>query len=77
MKKGLEAGTIKRIHMNRHVIRAGGANPLRIKTSKENIEAGSVFINGPSVVMYRPEKPLSCGAKAWVETRSAVLWEVV
>lgn len=31
-----------------------------------------VTIDGPSVVMYRPDKPLSCGAVAWIYTESAV-----
>jgi hypothetical protein len=28
---------------------------------------------GPSEVIYSPDKPLSCGAKVWVETHSEVL----
>jgi len=31
-----------------------------------------VLIHGPSRVVYSPDKPLSCGAKVWVETESLV-----
>jgi len=27
---------------------------------------------GPSRVVYSPDKPLSCGAKVWVETEAEV-----
>ena len=69
----LPAGTIKRIHVNQFDIRKSEAEPLRVKTSKENLPADTVEILGPSKVVYRPDKPLSCGAKCWVETRSEVL----
>lgn len=32
-------------------------------------------ILGPSSVRYRPEKPLSCGAKCWIETESEIVME--
>ena len=69
--------TITRIHVNQHVIRAntksGVVNaPLTVKTSKSNTYATSVEINGPSRVVYSPDKPLSCGAKVWIETESEV-----
>lgn len=68
---------LKRIHVNKHVIRqnlkAGEqAPPIRIKTSKQNIACHKVEILGPSRVVYSPEKPLSCGARLWIETRSEV-----
>ena len=68
----------KRIHVNQHVIRAnakkGESNPpLTVKTSKANHKCTSVEVQGPSTVVYSPEKPLSCGAKVWVETNSPVL----
>ena len=31
-----------------------------------------VIIDGPSKVIYSPDKPLSCGARVWIETRSEV-----
>ena len=70
----------KRIHINQHVIRAnkknGEANPpITVKTSKRNIYADRVEIRGPSNVVYSPDKPLSCGAKVWIETEAPVFCE--
>jgi len=31
-----------------------------------------VKILGPAEIVYRPDKPLSCGARVWVETQSQV-----
>ena len=67
----------KRIHINQHKIRSNkkhGLNEPVItdKTSKSNDYAHEVEINGPSKVIYRPDKPLSCGAKVWVETEAEV-----
>ncbi len=60
------------IHVNQYVIRANkkdGRNhpPLTVKTYKANHYCYEVEINGPSKVVYSPEKPLSCGARVWVE----------
>ena len=68
---------IKRIHVNKHVIAANrkhGRNdpPLSIKVGGENIRTHAVMILGPSAVIHRPDKPLSCGARVWIETRSIV-----
>jgi hypothetical protein len=30
-------------------------------------------ILGSSTLVYRPDKPLSCGAKVWIETTSKVI----
>lgn len=70
-------GLLKRIHVNQHVIRANrklnvADPPIRIKTYRENVSASSVRIEGPSELIYSPEDPLSCGARLWIETRSAV-----
>ena len=66
---------LKRIHVNMHIIRrnhkTGEREPvLTVKTSKSNDYAHEVVINGPSKVVYSPDKPLSCGAKVWIETKS-------
>ena len=67
---------ITRIHVNQHNIRANskGANlpVLTVKTYKENIKCNSVVIDGPSTVVYSPDKPLPCGAKVWIETEANV-----
>ena len=70
------------IHVNQHVVKAnkknGVENPvLTCKTYKENIYAKELEIldEGGSVVakvVYSPDKPLSCGARVWIETHHEV-----
>ena len=67
-----------RIHVNQHKIRSnmkhGTNDPVfTVKTSKSNIYTHEVDIKGPSKVIYSPDKPLSCGAKVWIETESEVV----
>lgn len=66
------------IHVNQHVIKANSKNGtndpvLTVKTYKSNTYAHDVEIKGPSRVVYSPDKPLSCGAKVWIETESEVI----
>lgn len=66
------------IHVNQHIIRANrklGKDdpPLTVKTYKDRRNAHRVTINGPSEIIYTADKPLSCGAHAWVETQSEVI----
>ena len=68
----------KRIHVNQHVIRSNKKNNenkpvITVKTYKENIYGNEVQILGQSIVVYRPTKPLSCGAKVWIETDAEVV----
>jgi hypothetical protein len=65
------------IHVNQHVIKANAKNGMQdpvltIKTYKSNTYAHEVMIKGDSKVIYSPDKPLSCGAKVWIETNSQV-----
>jgi hypothetical protein len=65
------------VHVNQHIIKrnsnTGQREPvLTVKTYKDNTYATRVRINGPCVVVYSPDKPLSCGAKVWIETESPV-----
>ena len=67
----------KRIHINQHVIRAnkknGTHNPvITVKTSKRNHYTYAAEIDGLSRVVYSPNKPLSCGARVWIETKNEV-----
>lgn len=68
----LRGGTIKRLHVNQHVIKAnakgGDDPPLTVKTTGRNYKAREVRIDGPSTLVYRPDKPLDCGARVWIET---------
>ena len=68
----------KRIHINQHVIKrnakTGERKPvITVKTYKENIYGHEVDIKGPCRVVYSPDKPLSCGAKVWIETESDIM----
>ena len=65
------------IHVNQHAIRrnikAEQPKPvLTVKTYKDNTYAHEVSIDGPSRVVYSPHKPLSCGARVWIETEGTV-----
>ena len=66
------------IHVNQHNIRknikSDGLLPvLTVKTYKSNDYAYEVEIKGSSKIIYRPDKPLSCGARVWIETESEVI----
>ena len=63
--------------MNQHKIKSNkkyGLNEpvITVKTSKDNFYGSTVAIEGASTVVYSPDKPLSCGAKVWIETDSKV-----
>ena len=69
---------IKRIHINQHKIRSNKKHNtnepvITVKTYKSNDYGHEVCIKGESTVMYSPDKPLSCGAKVWIETDSEVM----
>ena len=71
------------IHVNQHVVRKnkkeGTTLPvLTVKTYNTNDYAHEAIImddNGKEVarVVYSPDKPLSCGARCWIETKNEVL----
>jgi cytidylate kinase len=64
------------IHVNQHKIRAGEQEVLTVKTYKSNDYASEadIVVDGKVVarIVYRPETPLSCGAKVWIETENEV-----
>jgi hypothetical protein len=69
------------IHVNQHNIKANvkGENlpVLTCKTYKTNEYANEAIIYGQdglpaAVIKYSPDKPLSCGAKVWIETYGKV-----
>jgi hypothetical protein len=70
------------IHVNQHQIKSKSKNNtqepvLTCKTYKSNDYAHEALIlddNGNEVarVVYRPDNPLSCGAKVWIETNYTV-----
>ena len=68
----------KKIHINQHKIRSNKKNNteepvITVKTSKNNNYAKEVDIMGKSKLVYRPNKPLSCGARVWIETDDKVV----
>lgn len=65
------------IHINQHIIRSnnktGAHDPvITCKRGSKNTYAQEVVIHGPSKVVYSPQKPLSCGARVWIETFAEV-----
>jgi len=65
------------IHVNQHKIRANINREykepvLTVKTYKSNDYAHEVSIKGDSTIVYSPDKPLSCGARVWIETEGIV-----
>ena len=64
------------VHVNQHKIRAGERDVLTVKTYKSNDYASEadIVVDGKVVakIVYRPDKPLSCGAKVWIETEGEV-----
>jgi hypothetical protein len=68
---------LTRIHINQHVIRRNKRDgtdepPITVKQGRTNTYCRSVEVLGPSRVVYSPCRPLSCGAKVWIETDSPV-----
>jgi hypothetical protein len=73
----------KIIHVNQHKIKSnaktGDRDPvLTCKTYKQNVYGHEVIIfdkegNEVAKVRYSPDKPLSCGAKVWLECHNEVM----
>lgn len=65
-----------RIHVNRHHIRLnadGGDRPVfTAATYKATRRGHSIRIDGPCELVYHPDNPLKCGARAWIETQAEV-----
>ena len=67
------------IHVNQHKIKSnvknGTCEPvLTVKDYKRNRYASTAVIldndgNEVARVVYSPDKPLSCGARCWIETQ--------
>ena len=70
------------VHVNQHVIKSNKKKQetepvLTVKTYKSNRYAHEAVIiddDGSEIakIVYRPHKPLSCGAKVWIETTNDV-----
>lgn len=69
---------LTRIHVNRHKATAnrrnGTTDPvIAVRRGRTVTYHHEVAIEGPSKLVYRPDKPLSCGATTWLETQSEVV----
>ena len=69
----------KTVHVNRNNLRDNQTNGntkkkvASIKQGSKNLATGhEVEIHGPCRIVYRREKPHSCGATVWIETFAAV-----
>lgn len=67
------------VHVNQKIIRSNIRKPvaehepvLTVKTYKSNDYAHEVEFTGPSKMVYSPDKPLSCGARCWLEMEHPV-----
>ena len=70
------------IHVNQHVVRRNGKTGSRdpvltVKQGRTNTYATAAEVLGPCRVVYSPDRPLSCGAKVWIETDAEVRLEGV
>jgi hypothetical protein len=68
---------MKIIHINRNIIQANAkhqrADPVcRVEEDGRVQYCMEVEIEGPSRMIYRPDKPRPCGAKLWIETDAPV-----
>jgi hypothetical protein len=67
-----------RVHVNSHTIARNarhGTNdpPIAIRRGSKPAEyAHEVELVGKARVVYRPNKPLSCGARMWIEADDAI-----
>lgn len=75
----IPAGTIKRLHVDKQIIaqnRKSGRNDptITVQTSKGSYKASVVEVLGPSKFLQANacRKPLSCGARVWIETKAEV-----
>ena len=65
------------IHVNINVIRHNKKHGNRLPACRIQNEFGTkyakeVIINGPSRLVYSPDKPLRCGARLWIETDAEI-----
>jgi len=69
---------MKIIHINRNIIQQNTKHDkqdpvVRVEENGVVTYCMEVEIKGPSRMVYRPDKPRTCGAKLWIETESEVI----
>jgi hypothetical protein len=74
-------GTIKRLHVDQKRIKANTKDgtdlaPITIQTSQGPFKGheAEIVVGGQVVArfIYKPQDPLSCGARLWIETTAEV-----
>ena len=68
---------MKIIHINRNIIQHNAKYDkeepvVRVEEDGKVLYCMEVDIKGPSRMVYRPDKPRTCGAKLWIETDAEV-----
>jgi hypothetical protein len=68
---------MKIIHINRNIIQQNAKHDknepvIRIEENGVVKYCMEIVINGPSRMIYSPDKPRPCGAKLWIETVAEV-----
>jgi hypothetical protein len=67
----------KIIHINKNIIQQNSKRDTkepvcRVQEGHSVRYCMEVHIHGPSKMVYSPDKPLSCGAKLWIETEADI-----
>ena len=78
IKQTAKKQKLTRIHVNQHIIKAQDDAPITVKTYDANRKANQVSIldgagNVCATIIYRPDDPLPCGTRIWIETRNEVV----
>lgn len=73
----MPAGLLKRIHVNQGVIKHNVKNKedlpaVTVRWRGKSYTAAAVIVRGESRIVQRMQKPLSCGARIWIETNAEV-----
>jgi len=68
---------ITRIYIDKHIINANRKNnennpPISVRQKNKVTKAHKIKVVGEMYIVYKPEKPLSCGAVVWLETKDDV-----
>ena len=68
------------VHVNKHIIRANDKNgmhdpPITVRRGHGKVihRCHEIEFHGVSEMVYRPDKPMPCGAQLWAETHYAIL----
>ena len=62
----------QRISKNLKVAPEDRLPPIIVRSGRNREYGTEVEIDGPSRIIYRPDAPLDCGARLWIETDGEV-----